>query len=60
MISKEDFRKALGKKIETLSDDDIEKMRILMDKTADILFDIWNTNITESNETKSTRTTEDL
>lgn len=50
MISREEFKEALGEKALTLSEEDIEKLRVLMDQAADVLFDIWNTEITEENE----------
>jgi len=48
MISREDFKKALGDKIHSIPEEEIEKMRIGMDKMADILFDIWNNKMTKS------------
>jgi len=45
MISKVDFKKALGRKAQDLSEEQIEKLRVNMDSLAEILFDIWNTDV---------------
>lgn len=53
MISKEDFNKALGAKARELTPEEIEKLRVSMDKLADILFDIWNTGLKKKSNEKT-------
>ncbi|MFA5934588.1 MAG: hypothetical protein WC827_01740 [Candidatus Paceibacterota bacterium] len=60
MISKEDFKKALGEKIHSISEEDIEKLRIGMDEMAEILFDIWNDKIIKLDEGKTISTTKNM
>jgi hypothetical protein len=47
----EEFKKTLGTLAEKLSDEEIDKLRILLDKFADLMFDRWlrkiNNNLPE-------------
>ena len=60
MISKEDFNIALGDKIHSLSNEEVEKMRVKMDTLADILFDIWNVKVIKSDGEKTNPTTKNM
>ena len=42
MISLQTFKKALGKRWQYISDDEVEQLRDLQYKYANILFDIWS------------------
>ena len=45
MMDFEEFKKILGTLADELSDKEIDDLRILMDKMADLIFDRWLRNL---------------
>ena len=45
MMDFEEFKKTLGPLANQLSDEEIDNLRILLDKMADLIFDRWLRNL---------------